>query len=1428
MTKLTASPASGSHHLFYRGDIIKFRLEVDSPIPGRAYVRTNLGSAARRRYAIIAHIETREASSIQDWHDIEMLKTGDTTFEINVALTEVGHFEAKCCLFPDDTVEPVWPDGDNVHINVEPAEYCCANSIYCAFVRQFGPNKNNAFSKPVLQLPGETLNDLDSSGFTVIPPSGKFRDLIKELDHIVDDLNCRILHLLPINPTPTVYARMGRYGSPYAALDFFDVDPALAEFDRKATPIDQFLELVDAVHRKNAKIFLDIAINHTGWAAKIHEEHPEWLMRDADGSIHSPGAWGVTWGDLTELNKDNRNLWDYFAKMFSTWCGRGVDGFRCDAGYMIPVPAWEYIISKVRNEYPATIFLLEGLGGDPAVTRQLLDRANMNWAYSELFQNYSRQDIEKYISFADSISEGDGLMVHYAETHDNSRLAAESTDYAKMRTALCALLSWNGAFGFANGVEWFATEKIDVHEARALNWGSTKNQVKFIARINTILITHPAFHQKASIRFVDSGNPNILAAARTDASGKNPLLVLINLDCKASSTCLWKADEVKDADGAFFDLITGEISNPERPKKNQFSLKMPPGQVLCLTASVDDCRKINEAEDDNIIRPDRIDRQIARGKVLDIMYAVKRSLAVVDVDIAECAEKLLIDPFAAIASWYGEGAEVPLVHWRWPEDLRRQVMIPPDHNIIITAPHRFRATISFGNRIISICDSLKTTSGKFFALFTPMRTPRFHQNLNLDMVVYTQEKSRRDQSELLLLTANATTCRTTYGFLSLDQGKHKFLEANGRGGILHPCLEWSELRSRYDALLLANLNPDFPEDRHVMFRRCRLWARYHGRHEEFRLETTKQVLLNPDDGATWRFHIPLGNGIYADISMHITIEPGKNAVRLKFIRHSQEGDQDLLDDDHLMQLIVRPDIEDRNFHYDTKASQGPENNWPQAVTPAPKSFSFKPAPERELEIFTSKGCFKSAPEWQYNIFQQDEADRGLEANTDLFSPGYFEISLSGGEDCEIIGQVLTPSEREKIEFTELSADPFEKSEDSDFSEMLLRAMDQFIVKRNDLKTVIAGYPWFLDWGRDTLICLRGMISAGKLKDAEHIILQFAKFEKDGTLPNMINGNNASNRDTTDAPLWFFVACRDYCQVKGSRELLEINVRDNQTLLDILKSIANGYINGTPNGIKMDEASGLIFSPPHFTWMDTNFPAGTPREGYPIEIQGIWYAALDFLAEILDDPKWRKLADKVQDSIKKHYWMDKLGWLSDCLHASPGVPAAEASPDDHLRPNQLFAVTLGAVSDPEMQRSIITATAELLVPGAIRTLADREVAYPLPVMKDGNQLNDPESPYWGHYEGDEDTRRKPAYHNGTAWTWPFPSWCEAYFQVYGEPARKTAKAVLSSAQIVMDNGCIGQIPEIIDGDFPHKQRGCDAQAWGVTEICRVWTKLSSGL
>jgi len=403
---------------------------------------------------------------------------------------------------------------------------------------------------------------------------------------------------------------------------------------------------------------------------------------------------------------------------------------------------------------------------------------------------------------------------------------------------------------------------------------------------------------------------------------------------------------------------------------------------------------------------------------------------------------------------------------------------------------------------------------------------------------------------------------------------------------------------------------------------------------------------------------------------------------------------------------------------------------------------------------------------------------------------------------------------------------------TDFEAQLMQACRAFVVRRGNGKTVIAGYPWFLDWGRDTFICARGLIAAGMVDEVRQIVATFARFEKDGTLPNTIFGEDASNRDTSDAPLWFGLLCEELAAVLGP-QIYESQVKDDgSTLADTVRSIAVNYMKGTPNGIRMDPGSALIWSPSHFTWMDTNYPASSPREGYPIEIQALWIRLLQQLHRIRVHPEsraWDVVADQALASVERFFWIKERGYYADCLAAEPGKPASQAKVDDALRSNFLFLISLGIVRGERARRSVEAAIRYLIVPGALRTLAPLPVSLPLPIYGvNGKLLNDPIRPYWGSYEGEEDTRRKPAYHNGTAWTWTLPSFCEALAIAhdFSRESVAAARAFLSSMDRLMTEGCLGQIPEIVDGDAPHSQHGCDAQAWGATEALRVWKMLST--
>ena len=697
--RLEQVPACGRVLLLFQGDTITFALAIDQDVEGHAWLRTTLGHAEVMRRESIEEVELNKQPLGQAWYDFPMKKIKAGHYRITLPLLDVGHFSAKCFLMEKGKTEPIWPSGDNTIINVEPASTRCANIIYNAFVRQFGPNKKK---KVVPDKEDETcVETLDKINYSVIPPSGTFRDLISDLDFIIGDLGCRIIQLLPITPAPTTFGRMGRFGSPYAALSFTDIDNALAVFDPRVTPLEQFIELVDAVHARRARIIIDIAINHTGWGAVLHEIHPEWLARDAEGKIEIPGAWGVRWEDLTRLDYSHKGLWHYMVDVFLVWCRRGVDGFRCDAGYMVPPEAWEYIIAVVRQQYPDSIFFLEGLGGKISVTERLLDRANFDWAYSELFQNYTRAQIENYLPEATTISQTKGLMTHFAETHDNNRLASRSKTYARMRTALCALCSKNAAFGFANGVEWFATEKIDVHDANSLNWGAPDNQISHIRRLNAILRAHPCFHGETGLTMFQEGDGNNIVLRRQQLSSRQELLVIANLDDQAENTALWRVQGLDEDYGFSFDLLSGrEVALVK--SNGMYVRDLTPGEVLCLSTNSEDVRLIEEVMRGPFSEPEKLREQGLKAKALEVLkfYQGMKDLGTFSPESA--AHALFEDPIAYCKSFKSHSDDPKVIVWQWPRDLKREVMVPPGHFLLVRSDYHFKAHVLESSRVLRL------------------------------------------------------------------------------------------------------------------------------------------------------------------------------------------------------------------------------------------------------------------------------------------------------------------------------------------------------------------------------------------------------------------------------------------------------------------------------------------------------------------------------------------------------------------------------------------------------------------------------------------------------------------------------------------------------------------------------------------------------
>ncbi|MBT8369373.1 MAG: glycogen debranching enzyme N-terminal domain-containing protein, partial [Deltaproteobacteria bacterium] len=851
----------------------------------------------------------------------------------------------------------------------------------------------------------EMIGSLDQRGYTVIPPSGTFRDLMNELDFILGELGCRILLLLPIHPTPTTYGRMGRFGSPYAALSFTAVDPALAQFDPHATPLEQFIELVDAVHQRNASVFIDIAINHTGWAAGLHETHPQWLVRGSEGKIEVPGAWGVNWEDLTKLDYTQKDLWRYMANVFLTWCHRGVDGFRCDAGYMIPVEAWKYMVAKVRDQFPDTVFLLEGLGGKISVTRDLLNSANLSWTYSELFQNYDRGQIEAYLPEAIDISMSDGIAVHFAETHDNPRLASRSQMYARMRTALCALFSTQGGYGFANGVEWFATEKINVHNSSSLNWGEANNQVENIRRLNHLLKTHPAFYSETELQMIQAGDGNHVVLLRHHGPTDKTLLVVVNLDEKNKTFAAWNPTQPGMVATDFIDLLTGAAVTVSK-SDDLYGCLLDPGQVLCLSPDKNDLEPEQMLSDQLFRLPRQIENQRLRAKVLEVYAFYRGTQDLADLDIDLCAQKLKEDPVVFCKSLNPFSDETMVITWKWPRDLRREVMIPPDYFIIVRADCGFRARILDDRQALGSEESLEGVDGLHFGLFAPLQTPGAARFYTLKISVYSPDGTQQGQSPLMLLPkARHLGVKRIFRRPELLNDDFYFLNTNGRGAMLRIPVSWGKLTSRYDSLLAANINAEFPEDRRIMFTRIRAWLVFQGYSHALNTDCLKAFAVDDISEGYWHYSLPTGQGEQVLLTMGLKMIAGLNAVQITFYRQPAEDDLGQLEDLKPVQVILRPDIENRNFHETTKAYMGPEEQWPQKVSYSSREFRFTPDSEHHLHMQISDGNFVWEPEWHYMAHRAVDAERGLDPDSDLFSPGYFTVFLKGNRQVTLAAEI---------------------------------------------------------------------------------------------------------------------------------------------------------------------------------------------------------------------------------------------------------------------------------------------------------------------------------------------------------------------------------------------------------------------------------------
>jgi len=1417
-------PAPGEHLLRFVGDRLRVAL---TPAAGasrqrKAFLRTNLTRAQVARVEMIAQAGLREQEQLTfagaSWRDIP-LEPSSEGFAVELPLLETGHFLAKA-YFRDENGHQDWPAGRDLSIVVHPDRLRTSNIIYCAFARVMGP-----FTLPEQSSTMQAATrELDAQGWSVIPPSSTLRNLTRSLPHIFERLGCRILHLLPIGPVPTTYARMGRYGSPYAQLDLTAIDPALVEFDKRTTAVDQFRELADAVHFREGMVLLDIVLNHTGWGARLFDQHPEWFKRDASGAFHSPGAWGTVWEDLVELDQAHRELWDLLADALITWCRRGVDGFRCDAGYMVPVPAWQYIVARVRREFPDCVFLLEGLGGAWEATERLLTEGGMQWAYSELFQCLEPGHVADYLDHSMRESGRIGTLVHYSETHDNDRLAKRGITWSLMRNRLSALSSHSGAFGFTVGVEWLSTNKIDVHEAHPVAWDAELNIVRELAQLSALLCEHPCFFDGTRIARVSSKDSSVLAVERVSRDELDRCLVLINLDVAATRELVLPDALWLGLGETPVDLLGQPLPAVQR-RAGEVRLRLAAGQTFCVAAQSSPVGLAGE-----LYRVRRA--QAAWALRLLGLSMAHESLG--PADFVALAEHVAADParfLAAIAVLDGASAKQDLLaalerasnQARYPrvltfraEHASRVTLVPPAHWLLVRDDFPFEVVLTREEGDL-VTRAIRMDDGYVAAI--PPHDGQSERDLTLRL-------NRFEQRGVDIVACIRLLAQLPRFAATAQQGLA--LLVNGRGGMARLHADLGTVTSKYDCLLAANFHPEVPSDRHVLIKRARVWVDADGFITPLDQQNLVQLEVGPP--AVWTFAANAGDGRRVGVRLTVDLLRQRNIAVMRFDRVPTQSLD--LPPDERVRLIVRFDLEDRSFHAETHADEKLVSAFEAGTSELSSriGFRFAPASERTLTVVSERGAYHAGAQWMRDIHHTVDAGRGLAASGDAYSPGWFSLPLAAGASVTLVCSADHEEPSPALVQRALSVGPASSPSPSDFETQLRRAAEAFIVRRGAGRTVIAGYPWFLDWGRDTFIAARGLIAAGYHEEVRHMLATYAALERKGTLPNYLAGEGEGSRETSDAPLWFALACSELARAVGTG-LYELHVDGQRTLRDVLASMALHHLQGAENGVRVDHASGLVWSPSHYTWMDTNYPAGTPREGYPIELSVLWLSCLGELERLgVELPGYDVSSLRVltRGSLERFY-RPELGYCADTLHARAGVAASEALADDHLRPNQLLAVASGLFRGERARAIVAAAERYLLVPGAMRTLAPKPVQVALPISDArGRPLNDPHAPYRGHYDGDEDSQRKPAYHNGTAWVWWLPIYCEALVAAWDEDpaAVAAARAVLGSTARLLGEGCIGQLPEILDGDAPHLQRGCDAQAWSVTETLRVWLKLDA--
>ena len=639
--------------------------------------------------------------------------------------------------------------------------------------------------------------------------------------------------------------------------------------------------------------------------------------------------------------------------------------------------------------------------------------------------------------------------------------------------------------------------------------------------------------------------------------------------------------------------------------------------------------------------------------------------------------------------------------------------------------------------------------------------------------------------------------------------RHEWLETNGLGGWASSSLSCCNTRC-YHSLLMAA--PNGPTDRLNLLSKL---------EETLLIKGERFELGNNDYGdVIW----PQGNQYLQSFSKELFPEwfYEVNGVQLRKSIAMIHGENttlivyDVINSEGPFTLELMPLVSGRPYHHLQKKSS--ELWWD--VQFENDVFCNQPG-ENTPKIFIQvpNSNYTHNPKWFHHFHYAEEKKRGLPYVEDLLNHGFFTLQLNKGDSFCVIVSTENPTWKNGLKLFENEKNrriQWVESIEHPIIQQLALAGDQFIVSRKmaepntsslktDGATVIAGYHWFTDWGRDTMISLPGLcLNTGRFEDAKKIISAFANSVSMGMIPNRFKDHGEETEyNNVDGTLWFFVAIYHYLKTTKDKKFIL------KEILPVLTDIIEWHVKGTRFGIKVD-GDGLLFageSGQQLTWMDARIDnwVVTPRIGKPVEVQALWYNALCIYAELLRLNKNVKLSNEIlakselaKNSFQQLFWYQKGAYLYDLIDAS-GIP------DPTLRPNQLFAISLPfpIIEEEQSLEVLKIITEKLVTPVGLRTLPSDHPGYI------GKYLGNP-------------FERDASYHQGTVWSWLLGPYIDAIMHTESsrQKGRIKAKKIIEDFAFHLNEAGIGTVSEIFDGDAPHHPKGCIAQAWGVAEILRV--------